>query len=140
MKFQMTVRNVGEDETWEEDYNHPTVNNQEQAEKAAARMIELFNATLQPKEKAREVVYVTFGEGASKEPHQWEKTNSFTISGRGGASYDTARCKGCGITSKRYGVADNYRLDPQFRAIAFQMCDTARQLLAKRAATKEKAQ
>lgn len=60
---------------------------------------------------------------ADSQSHDWEKTNLVTIQGRGGL-YDTAKCRRCGITAKRFGVSD-HTIDPKFRAKVYGRCDTA---------------
>ncbi len=67
--------------------------------------------------------------------HDWEKTNLVTI--MAGGPHDTAKCRVCGITAKRYGIGERYTLDPKYaKAAVYTRCDTAAAHLAKKAAKK----
>lgn len=129
MQFRIIVKNVNSGNEWHEDYNKPEVVNQESAEREARRIVAYFNSTLRPNESAREIVRVLFGEGIAKQPHEWEKQNAMTVTGKNG-SYDIMKCKFCGVTGKRFGLGiGGVTLDHQFKAKAFMACDTAKKLL-----------
>lgn len=134
MKFKMQATDGKQ--TWWEDYNKPEVTDQQSAERYAARMVEYFNSTLRPDEKPRTLLSVVFGEGKAKEKHDWQKLNLMTLSDNRGRTYDQMRCATCGVTGKRRGVDEGVMLDSEYRAKAFQACDTARALKAKRRAAK----
>jgi hypothetical protein len=112
------------------------------APRRARDLIENFNDTLRPGELPRRLLKVVYlgkeGEGnarklrdGSREPHDWEKSSLVTEVG----GYDRMKCSKCNITGRRYGLGDTgTRRDEAYRAKAFEYCDTARALLAKRAA------
>ena len=79
-----------------------------------------FNATLRPKELPRRLIEVRIG-GVS-ELHQWEKHSVATIMDHLG-TYDTMRCRHCGITGKRFGLSGAIRRDSKFRAKKYAKCD-----------------
>lgn len=101
----------------------------------ARALIQEFNNTLRTHETARTLNSVTIREKpnqAAPESHDWHKTNAVTISDRHGV-YDRMKCERCGITGKRFGLV-NVRLDSEFKARAFETCNGALALLAKRKA------
>ena len=137
MKWLLEVSN--EKGAWTEDYAHEDVTCDAEAEAKGRAMIDNFNATLRPHEKARtfvSAVVVENGETDARMQHFWTKTSLVTISDAQGA-YDKMRCTTCGITGKRFGL-EHIRLDSEYRAKAFQNCDDAKALLAKRAERKSR--
>lgn len=131
MEFKILVKDSRSE--WWEPYNKPEVVDLESAEEAGRGIVEYFNGSLRPGERPRTFIRAEMSNnGDAREPHEWEKTNLYTIMERG-RSFDTARCKKCGVTAKRFGVGEP-RLDSAFKAQVFRHCDTARTLLAKRAA------
>lgn len=82
-------------------------------------LVKKFNDTLQPGERPRDVLGVRVVEltadEAAKVPiaHDWEKTNAVTIYKRG-QLYDTAKCRRCGVTAKRFGVG-RHVVDPKWK-------------------------
>ena len=131
MEFKIHVKDFRAD--WWESYNKSEVVDQASAEDVGRRMVQYYNDTLKPGERKRTFLesQLTTNSGVH-ESHEWEKTNLYTVMERG-RNFDTAECKKCGVTAKRYGLGEP-RLDSQFRAQAFRYCDTARAMLAKRAA------
>lgn len=91
-------------------------------EQAPYRIIEHFNATLHPGEKARKVLKVIPLKDSAGQQHEWEKSNLVTIM-KGGA-HDTYRCKNCGITSKRYGLASVLIRDTKYLSKRYELCVT----------------
>lgn len=117
------VRRVDKEDVWSEDYH---IADDVDASAYGQRLIQSFNDTLFPGETAR--VFVRAEEVAYVKPedahigHAWEKSNLVTVSDRRGY-YDTVRCKNCGITGKRYGLAWIIQRDPQFKAAKYDYCD-----------------
>ena len=121
MKVNITVAHTdGSGEPWIEDYNRPEVKNIDDANAYAIALIEGWNSSLRPYEKARRVVLVEIVGESGPTSHDWEKTNLVTISDRLGL-YDTLECRNCFITAKRFGLT-NIHIDRQFRAKKFQTC------------------
>jgi hypothetical protein len=90
----------------------------------AHALIQRYNDTLRPGERARTLDRVeveTLNVPSAKREHAWEKTNLTTIEYRG-RFYDTAKCTGCGVTGKRYGVSEVAR-DAKFRAKKYRFCN-----------------
>lgn len=129
MKFVLTVKMVGSDQTWEEDYNE----NVTDAEKYCHSVIQQFNDTLRPHEQPREFVSVrviadklnSAGDvvDAASIKHSWSKTNAVTIIPKRGASYDLVKCTTCGVTAKRMGLGHTYVRDSKFRAKKYLECN-----------------
>ncbi|MNO23003.1 hypothetical protein D3C76_127940 [compost metagenome] len=116
-KIEIEVRNVGTNKSWKEPYD--CSHNDPKA--WAQDLIDRFNATLHPGEKARELVSVEIID--TKEAfknHVWRKVNAVTIV-RGGQSYDKVRCELCGITGKRFGLSDITR-DSEYKAKKYIKC------------------
>jgi hypothetical protein len=137
MKFRIKVRDERGKEWWE-DYDKSDVHDLQSAESKGRELVQYFNDTLRPYEVPRSFLFAELTSNgdagvlnSAHESHEWDKTNLVTVLERG-RMYDTAVCTKCGITAKRFGVGDHYR-DPQYKAKAFQHCDTARELLARRA-------
>lgn len=137
MKFRIRVRDERGHEWWE-DYNKSDVHDLSSAETKGRELVQYFNDTLRPYEVPRMFLLAELTANSdapvlndAHESHEWEKTNLTTVL-KGGRMYDTAACKKCGITSKRFGVG-GYTIDPKYNAKAFQYCDTSRELLANRA-------
>ena len=109
------VCNKGDpDHSWLETYDYPRLNfksaeDKEKAKELVREAVRKWNRTLRPHEKPRKLL-ATKVVGPSTD-HDWEKSNLVTISKRGGASYDTARCKNCGAKAKRFGIGGTYSID-----------------------------
>lgn len=134
MKYIMEVTDDRHEKPWTEDENDSEVNNDAEAFAAAQLMIDNFNAGLRPGERARTLlsaVVVSDDESNAHESHDWHKTNAMTVSGRAG-TYDTMRCERCFITGKRHGISEVVKRDADYKAKAFEKCDTARAQLEKR--------
>ena len=106
-KFKIIVENYMNQ--WEEEYDKPVPD----ARDWATKTIERYNNSLYPGDLPRRLIDVIVTDEVS-EAHKWEKTNLVTVMGKGGFSYDTARCERCGITAKRLGLGD-YLIDPKYR-------------------------
>jgi nitrous oxide reductase accessory protein NosL len=122
MKIVVTVRNVGVNEPLGiEEYNWPDVSSLEEAKNKFLKILENFNQTLRPYEKARELVSIVEG-GMADVKHQWEKQNLSTICDKH-SMYDIMRCRLCGCMGKRYGVGEGgIQLDNKFRTKKWQSC------------------
>ena len=122
MKINITVGYKNDDggQQWTEDYDIPNVKNISDANIYADRLIQGFNDTLRPREKARKVVAVEIVGESGPQNHDWTKTNLVTIM-NGRDFYDTLLCERCFITAKRFGL-DRIVVDRQFRAKKFQKC------------------
>lgn len=118
MKFTMTVRMVGREETWEEEEDRET----DDAQKCAEGIVEYFNKTLRPGERVRELVKVEVTGPSTG--HLWEKSlaaMSVQRPGDGGI-YDGFFCRNCGITAKRSGLSAAIVRDSKYRAKKFEIC------------------
>ena len=121
MKFNIIVSHIDNTATWKEDYNRLEVRDLNDAAKWGANLIDNFNATLRPGEKARKFHGVEPAEDSeANAPHEWHKTNLVTISDRTGL-YDRMTCLRCNITAKRFGV-DSLVVDKKFRAKKYLTC------------------
>lgn len=130
MKFRARIKDA-RGSTWWEDFNDSEVTDEQTAQAASRSIVTRFNETLRPGELQRTLLAVSIGDGGAHEAHRFSKTNLVTIMERG-RLYDALRCSRCGVTGKRFGV-EGIRRDFQYKARAFEFCDTARTLLAKRA-------
>ena len=100
MKIDITVKHAdGSDESWVENYDRPSVKTIEDANKFAAQLIQTFNNTLRPHEKARKILSVTLVGESDAPDHNWSKTNLVTIINPRLGFYDTLQCERCGITA-----------------------------------------
>lgn len=119
--IKLYCRNVGtQTDPWVENYTKDVDDPQAWAQ----ALIDQFNTTLRPNERARELVRVEVESESDVPPeHDWEKENLVTIA-RGDIAYDILRCKRCGITAKRVGLG-GIRNDPAFRAKVYLRCDTS---------------
>jgi hypothetical protein len=104
IKFIAAYRDDPDSAGWEEDHLH---DGDGDAEEIIRRLMDNFNATLRPGERARRLVKIlsfSFVPQAPKPtPHIWDKASLVTE--RGG--YDRMRCKACGATGKRYGLGQH---------------------------------
>jgi hypothetical protein len=122
MKFRIRVQNSS-DQPWWEEYDKPVTDAQAEGE----RLVEYFNSTLRPLELPRELLAVEVLDVNSVKDHQWQKQNAGTIIW-GGRTYDKLKCRRCGITGKRFGLAESVTLDSRFaRSKVYQRCDTSLQ-------------
>jgi hypothetical protein len=104
----------------------------------ARELLARFNGSLRPGERKRFMDSVKVEDMGKVDPrisHDWTKTNLVTIM-RGNQSYDTARCRVCGITAKRFGVG-GYTRDREYRAKMYETCNGAQKALAKKKASTE---
>jgi hypothetical protein len=115
-KFRVEICHVGEEDidSWVE-----TLEGEDEQE--PYRIIERFNTTLYPGEKAREVLGVTEIKNPKTLSHQWIKSNLFTQT-KGGEYFDTYRCEICGITAKRFGIGEYIRRDKKYEAEKYKYC------------------
>lgn len=106
IKFKVTN---GDNVWWEELVaNIPLTDTpRRDAKRHIRRIIRSFNARLCPGEKARQLLKVRVKDLTVRN-HEWEKVNLVTIMGKGHLTYDVYRCKMCGHTSKRYGLAEHF--------------------------------
>lgn len=126
MKFKIFVKNAdGTGGEWDEHYDKENVTDIESAEEFGKTAITYFNNSLRTGEKQREFVRAEIQGGGQLE-HQWEKQNSFTVTGPG-VSYDIMKCKRCHITGKRYGLGPYVSNDRQYKAKKFDRCSLTSQ-------------
>lgn len=130
MKFKISVKNAGypDSSAWWEEIDE----NIKDAKAYAKTLIDDFNNTLRPNEQPRELLEVVVLDAESRKQHSWSKTNLITIQPRRGASYDTYECQICGVTGRRYGLAESVTIDKKYSANVYQRCDTAEDHLKKR--------
>jgi len=76
-------------------------------------MVQEFNTTLHPGERARKLIDYEILEGENK-PHSWKKTNLVTQI-KNGLQFDSYRCDICGVTGKRYGLGGYITLDTKYK-------------------------
>jgi hypothetical protein len=121
MKFKIIVKNADGGETWEEKYDE----NVQDAHAYSVRIIEQWNASLRPHEKARILVDVVLLDDSNAKHHKWfKRTDGMSVQFRGQA-VDMMECAACGITGKRYGLSGRITIDSKFKKKAYQTCDTA---------------
>lgn len=122
MKITFIVAHDREPDGWEE--THET-DKGGTAEERAARVIAFFNDTLRPGELPRRLIKVVNAEDTPLKPvvnsHHWEKQNLVTVIDRLG-SYDVMKCKACGATGKRFGLALTVSIDAKFKKPKFDPC------------------
>lgn len=106
MKFRIWCRDVVTKRIHSEDYHSAEVNPRQWSE----NVIKNYNSTLRPSENARKLCRVKILDKKHFYQHIWEKTNLVTICKRG-TSYDTVKCKLCGITGKRIGIGGYVQID-----------------------------
>lgn len=104
--------------------------------KWGSEMVDRFNQTLRSIERPRSILISDLEElpesVKTAQAHNWLKTNLITIEERG-RYFDTARCTGCGITGKRFGLGD-ITPDPLYKGKTFENCNTAKAYIDKRRA------
>ena len=117
MRIKATVTNGAM--TWDEDFEDSDI---EDPQEYMVQMLRRFNLGLRPGEEPRQLVRVVklSDEGLGK--HSWEKTNFITIKGRHGM-YDTAKCRKCGVTAKRFGIGGDHVPDAKFKAEKYSDCN-----------------
>lgn len=120
MRFAITVTYAQEEgESWEENYDDRAITTVDQASEKGRSLVNYFNSTLRPGEKARRFVSARIL--ADSVAHDWRKVNLVTIVGPGGRTYDKMRCAVCEITGKRLGLVGVKR-DSKFRAAKYETC------------------
>jgi hypothetical protein len=122
MKFNITVSHRDHDLLWVEAYDRAEVKNVGDAVRWAEALIDKFNRTLRPGERARKVLAVTRTGDSSAPPHDWGKTNLVTVSDHG-QYYDTMECVRCGVTGKRYGLDNTIIIDQKFKDKKYERCE-----------------
>lgn len=119
MKYKIAVQFVQGGEPWEEDYDDAHVTTDAEAMNKGAALVQHFNDTLRPGEKARKFLGARIvGEGES---HDWHKVNLITQT-RGRQNFDTMRCELCKITGKRFGLGPSVKRDSIYRAKKYAKC------------------
>lgn len=117
-KIKLTVKNIGESDTWEETYI-----TDENPEDYADRVINHFNSTLREGEKPRELIGVmVISDVKPQGNHVWSKKNLVTVH-RNGVMYDIMVCEKCGITGKRYGLSGDVIRDRAYKAKKYNTCN-----------------
>jgi hypothetical protein len=121
MKFRMLVRPEGAADGWWEDYDKTCTD----ARAEAQSIVDYFNKTLRRGERPRVLLDVqVLDEQPEGHDHDWEKVNAITITDRLG-SYDRYQCRKCGITGRRFGLADRVTIDRKFKAKLYLDCRLA---------------
>jgi hypothetical protein len=116
-KIEIEVRNVGSESSWKEEYDCSASDPLAWANE----LVNKFNATLHPGERAREIIQVVVLDTEVEAPdHVWRKQNLITII-RGSQAYDVMRCERCGITAKRFGLSGVVR-DSKYKAKKYIKC------------------
>jgi hypothetical protein len=77
----------------------------------ALELLAYFNSSCRPGEPKRVLVRLVVESNDTGLPHEWSKSNLVTVVRKGGGSFDAYRCKRCGGTSKRFGLAPVFELD-----------------------------
>ena len=77
-------------------------------------VIENFNSTLRPGERAR-VLVAAIPLKAKNKSHSWRKVSLVTEMRKGEGFYDRYKCEACGVTGKRYGLEDLIVLDAKYK-------------------------
>lgn len=112
-KFEITVRNKNGE--FKEIYDKPT----NDIVKWGRETIDFYNRILRPHELKR--TFVSARLLGDSEEHDWEKSNLVTRA-HAGRLFDTYKCKRCGITGKRYGLASGIQRDSVYRAKKYAIC------------------
>jgi hypothetical protein len=116
-----TMREIGGTATWKE---KTAVENDVSGSEFYHSLIEKFNATLYPGEKAREVldvVEVIDPRTYNMREHKWRKKSLVTQS-KGGVLFDEYECENCGIIGRRYGLDHRIVRDPKYRDVKYNLC------------------
>jgi len=122
MKIRATVTDGAA--TWDEEfeYDSPVKNPREYM----ITMLANFNSGLRPREKPRSLVRVVVVSESGLGAHDWEKTNLVTCGKVGRGTWDTARCRRCGVTGKRFGLGSAPERDRKYKAKKYQDCNWMR--------------
>ena len=85
--------------------------------------VEWFNETRRVGERKRVYLGCTIiSNSISGMSHEWEKSCLVTQISKG-TSYDTMKCKNCGITGKRYGLGQSGTIiDPKYKKEKYKYC------------------
>jgi hypothetical protein len=123
-RIEISVKKAGaEDSTaWLEVLNVPK---DRDPETYGAEVIQYFNDTLRSGESARELVASRMLPDVEAK-HDWEKQNLYTVRDRTGQYYDVHKCRACGVTGKRYGLADHITRDRAYAAKKYDVCKAVR--------------
>jgi len=108
MKFRAKISDGCGDDWWE-DFEEITTTPFE----FVCKIIEDYNKSGRSKSK-RSVIGVRIIDRADRVPHNWEKSNLVTLQDKFG-TYDSRKCKICGITGKVRSIAGNVIIDKKFK-------------------------
>ena len=111
MKFKILVQNTGGSDPWWEEHEEDTNDPREWAKD----IIDKFNDTLKPREKARELLEVQITEGSNDALHNWDKDIKAMSAIFRGQMYDGMYCTKCNITGKRFGLDSHVTVDSKFK-------------------------
>ena len=117
MKIKATITD-GKDQ-WNEEFEDRNILD---PKKYMDEMLEGFNDGCRPGELHRRLISVVVLSESGLGTHDWEKTNLVTIRGRTG-TYDTARCRKCGVTGRRYGLGNAPLRDRKYLANKYKDCN-----------------
>lgn len=106
MRITFIVADDRPGDGWTEDYETDKAG---APEEIIGALLENFNNTLRPGERARHLVRIVSAEATAPKPfvmlHRWEKQNLVTIIDKHGV-YDKMKCRICGAMGKRHGVGE----------------------------------
>jgi hypothetical protein len=122
VKYKIAVGYAAGGDAWNEAYDDPAVSTLAQAVAKGRALVDHFNSTLRPKEKAR--AFLGAAIVGPSEVHQWEKSSLVTQT-RGRQSFDTMKCTACRITGKRFGLGPSIVRDSIYRATKYAKCSGA---------------
>ncbi|WYC17885.1 hypothetical protein [Vibrio phage vB_VneS_J26] len=117
MKFKIRVVEPETGRAWWETYDEDTDDPKAYAE----AMLENFNATLRPHEKARRIGgLITLN--TANDFHKWEKLTSGQSVLYKGQVVDLYQCANCQITGKRFGLHPTIVRDHKYMADKYAKC------------------
>lgn len=121
MIFKIHVKEKESGREWVEEYDKETEN----PEQWASDTLKMFNSTLRPNELAREVVRVEVVSEVN-DHHKWVKLTSGQSVLFRGQIVDLHQCEKCGITGKRFGLAQYIKRDSKYKAKKYDKCEGRR--------------
>lgn len=121
MKFKILVQNQKGMEWWES-YDKDVPDPQEWARETVA----WYNEVLRPGELPRTLLKVEIIETSNDKFHKWAKSITGMSVPFRGQTVDIMYCEKCGITGKRYGLAENIKIDSKYRGKKFVDCSKVR--------------
>lgn len=126
MRFRIKLVKGGDDpdkDFWWEDMDQLVLGDTLEDVRSFARdLVRHFNSHTRPYQKVRLLLDVE-ALGLGTFVHDWYKVNLVTELCKGGyGSFDRYECRRCGITGKRYGLANVIDRDPKYKAKKYANC------------------